>query len=1038
MTPDFCRPVAGRRLSCCGLLLFAASLFLLPSGVVAGRKSSREQGVTFRVRCVRITPSVPVRIHCRWGGEGLGGKVNRYELTRFTFAQPDISNRGMGKDGDDILDEIEGKPTDRVITSDKTYRYHWLKPGTWSAYHPLTSIHSGFVTFTLAGYQAEAPLKDGVLEFEFAHKGKTIRRFQVAGPDGPTFGVYLPRLTTDAKGVPTPESVAQLAGLKEYIQKKYERVHAALGDGPTPKRYAIVTDCRGYRDTGGNMVGYGCRTADKDTMLAEFEILRLIGVNSMRGSPSFVMDLIRKQEGMGQELDRAYLGSVGGYPIPKIRRADGRPPEVFPGAGCPYDPKNLAAAKKAAAARIKAELAEIAKLPVEEVWALTVDEIGSIFDGAPEGKAHMGACPYCRKAFREMVRGEGRTLADFGAKDWQEIRALYGYWGRSYWEIRRERKAALDNAMNALKKEQQKGMEGGLGDLDEDDPDNDVIDQLDADIGKKKKKKNVGTGVTDAKKRWDQLIWNPRAGQPKNDDKKIPLSPSGLKLLQYYSRRFNNESSARAFQALQEALEAANDEKRKALENDPDSPAAQRPWVYSYALRGNTFLMRGHSLDFFDFYRFADNAFVYETSNRDYRVWQWDSYLCDVGRSLSRFRNKRFGIYVKPHRGASMQRALSAAARGARMIYWYTYGPEWSKGDTFGNRLDAVINVGKTGRLLAAAEDVTYDADWAVPAEIALVRPNTSEYLGNSAGWENGKWVYTALMHAHLPVDALDEVLLLKNDLSHYKVIYVSGSHIRGDAAAKLETWVKRGGTLYTCGGGLARNEANLPLTKLLPVLGLRTRDPVEHWADVKRYGATKLPPLRPHKQQPPASKVRLSGKAPFQGAFVPAVGREVLQPVDSAEVLAAYADGSAAVVKNGYGKGQAITVGTYAGLEYANDAMQQKPYDADKRSYVAAPAAMGKATPVVDAAVPTVEGVLLKHRTSGKRAVILMNWSFKGRQIIPAEGMTLKLRGLGEETVARSIALHQDLPIIRTRDTGVITLPRLLNGDILLLKDTK
>ena len=100
--------------------------------------------------------------------------------------------------------------------------------------------------------------------------------------------------------------------------------------------------------------------------------------------------------------------------------------------------------------------------------------------------------------------------------------------------------------------------------------------------------------------------------------------------------------------------------------------------------------MGGHSLDFFDFYRQADNGFVYETSNRDARIWQWDSYLCDVGRVVSTARELQFGVYVKPHRGAPVQRALSAVSRNARMLYWYTYGPDWAKGDTFASDPSAI------------------------------------------------------------------------------------------------------------------------------------------------------------------------------------------------------------------------------------------------------------------------------------------------------------------------------------------------------------
>jgi hypothetical protein len=176
-------------------------------------------------------------------------------------------------------------------------------------------------------------------------------------------------------------------------------------------------------------------------------------------------------------------------------------------------------------------------------------------------------------------------------------------------------------------------------------------------------------------------------------------------LLQYYSASFGNEASSKLFSPLRDAIAASNEEKRK-------NPVAPQPLVYSFALRGNTFLMGGHSLDFFEFYRNADNAMVYETSNRDARVWGWDSYLCDVGRVLTERQGIGFGVYVKPHRGAPIQRALAAASRGSRMIYWYTYGPDYVKGDTFAEDEEALASTARAAALLGRAEDLLYGSTW--------------------------------------------------------------------------------------------------------------------------------------------------------------------------------------------------------------------------------------------------------------------------------------------------------------------------------------
>ena len=164
------------------------------------------------------------------------------------------------------------------------------------------------------------------------------------------------------------------------------------------------------------------------------------------------------------------------------------------------------------------------------------------------------------------------------------------------------------------------------------------------------------------------------------------------------------------------------------------------------------------------------------------------------------------------------------------MIYWYTYGPEYFKGDSFSQDPEAVKLTSKAAHLLGKAEDALYAARWIRPAEIAVVQPETTQRWMDLSGdpphlvaaWENAKWVYTALQHAHLPVDPIDEGILETADLSHWKAIYVSGSHLRRKAAEALARYVRDGGTLYTSGWGLVRDEADRPLELMEPVLGLR------------------------------------------------------------------------------------------------------------------------------------------------------------------------------------------------------------------------
>jgi len=1013
--------------------MLVAAAVLCCSSLAAAKKEKEAAGpqVMIRARVTKLKPDQPARIHWRWGGEGLGGDVVRGELTAM---KPDMPKAGVqpfgeGEEEDDLLLEEDKGPKDRIIVPGEAYDYHYLNPGMWGWPLPLSTFKRTrgrlFVTFTLTGHKTQGRITDAELELEFLYGKRSLKRFTVAGPDGPTFGVIIPFYRLGKNGEPTPEFIEEARSLRQYVESKAKLLEAEpWAQRPVPKLYGFVTDCHGYRPGSG----YGCRTTDRETMLAEYGVLRLMGLNGLRGYPAFVGEMMRKKEGIAPHFSRVKFSHLMGYPIPTVHRADGRPPGRTPGDGCPYLEKNIEGIRERVKARVEQFMQASRELPVHEIWGLTVDEIGTVFDGAPEGKAHMGCCPHCREAFREMIRKDGRTPEDFGAKEWEPIRATYGYWAKTYWESERVLTEAYEKAKKEMEGEVWKGLdtegEGG-GEAEG------IVDELKT--GKKAgAKKDSAKELLEARQGLEALVWKSRILYVEPEDQKLGVSKEGWNLLVYYSRRFNCESAAQLFTPLKDALDAENEKKRQALaRGETDTPEAKQPWVYSYALRGNTFLMGGHSLDFFNFYRHADNAFMYETSNRDGRVWQWDSYLCDVGRTLNLKMGKRFGVYVKPHRGAPVQRALSAIARGARVIYWYTYGPDWAKGDTFGGRIEVLKKIGWFARLVGQAEEVTYESHWAVPPQVIIVRPRTAEFFSGSASWEGGKWVYTALMHSHIPVDAFDEALLLSEDLSRYKVIVICGSHLRRDVGEKLKGWVEAGGTLFTCGWGMARDEAQQPLDMMLPVFGLESRGEMEVWGTVPRYGATRLGAVRKKADPPAGAQVR--GQGELKGSFMPAVGREVLRPAAGTDVLATYADGGAAMTRHKFGKGTAYVAGFYAGVEYALETMQRKEFDPQKRAFIAAPVLAAGVRPVVDADVPLVEGVLLKNDKTGALAVMLMNWKFK-----IDEEVTVTVRGTGPVRTARSLALDQPLAVTQKDDAIQFVLPRLDDGEIVLLDPQK
>ena len=905
------------------------------------------EGLTLRARVQRISPPAPTVIRWRHGGEGLGGKV-----VRGVFPRPD----GSSDDGDA------------------------LQVGQWSAPLAVTSFVSDrfppqlFLTVTggSAGRvvdrrtrRREGYSRDVVFEFELAYQGRVVKRFTETGPDGGTVTIVIPaeRLVGDVQP-DSPEFLDGVCGVLQYATRRAEFLEQLpWAERPLPERYLVLSNVGGY----GVGFGYGIRTTDQRVTWAELRSLRQLGVNGLRSPPEFLLELLRRGDPRMEPFRRGLLVRVMGFPVPVFR--PGRP--LDPEAGCPF---GLGVAERTFRG-VEESVEAVVDLPVDQVWGLTVDEIGTVIDRSPEGKGHLAACPRCAAGFRRWLAARGLKPADFKAADWSEVRPLD--------------------------------------------------------------------------------VWDPEGSRTWLDDPHAAL-------LAYWTRAFNNHVTAMLFTPLRKRFGSMNEAKQRALEQGSTGPEAARPWVYSFALRGNTFLMKGHSLDFFDFYREADNAIVYETSNRDPRIWGWDSYLCDVQRVVGEVMGTARGIYIKPHRGAPIQRMLSAVSRGNTMIYWYTYGPDYKKGDSFSGHRDTLALVSKAAHLLGVAEDALYGAKWAAKAEVAVVKPETTQRWMNLAGnpphltaaWENAKWIYTALTHSHLPVDPLDETMLATEDLSRYKIIYVNGSHLRHDAAEALVRYVEQGGTLYTSGWGLTRDEANGPLDVLQPVLGLVRRDEPEMWYRVELYGASHLEPYDDPQRQlaPVPAEAAIVGIAPFNAAFRAVIGREALRPAPNAQVLAEFADGAPAAVRHRYGRGQAMTVGFFTGLEYSAtvrrpDYDMRRDFDPGRRRFVTAPA-LALTQPVVDVSDPLVEGVLLETG-GGQRAITLANWAYavtamrnnaQGRETpvvenVPAENLQITVRTNRPVRSVTSCMLQQTLEFAVREGSLTVRLPRLEEGDVLVIE---
>ncbi len=973
-----------RRAACAGVFMAVACLWF---PVLRAQEADEEQidleliaaepavpipeDFTVRARIVTIIPDEPSLIAWRHGGEGVSGDRIKGVFVR--------AETGKGP----ALGEADEEPTPASETL--------IPVGEWSEPMPVKEFGGRggrrLVLTITAGTKGKrvsvSPLRfegysTGIeAEFEFRYKETIVKTVEVRSEDGNVFGLVIPlHLLSGATHPGSPEFVRQLTGLEDYeLARRQPLEELPWARWPRPEQFLVVDSLNGFRPFNY----HGTRYSSPSVVHEMCKTLRLLGVNGIRSPADFLLDEIEEQRGIAADFSRGTIVRGMGYPVPSAKRLSANQPAPE-GAGCPYG----ADVEEATIRAVDDTLQHALHIKVDEVWVLTVDEIGAVVDRAPEGKGHFAVCPRCRKGFQEWLDDLGLTPEDFDRGSWDDIVPL-----------------------------------------------------------------NV----------WDR------------EGERPWLADRGQALMAYYTRRFNCYASAKLFTPLRDAFAAANKRKQAAHTNPAlrNSDAAHQPWVYSFALRGCTFLYGGHSLDFFNFYRYADNAFVYETSNRDPRVWSWDSYLCDVGRIVAPENGLKQGIYIKPHRGAVVQRALTAVSRGVTMLYWYNFGPEYAKGDSYSQRPEALALTSKAAALIGKTEGVLHGAQWAVPAEVGVVSPRSSEIwtgLGalptGAEAHENAKWSYTALAHAHIPVDPLDEQMLAHSDISRYKVLYILGPQLRRDAAAKVAAWVHDGGVLYTSGYGLARDERNEPLESLLPVLGLDGRGEPEMWTMVEKYHATTLQDFETKKARTtePPDVASLVAGGEYGVEVQPIIGREVLIPTAGTEVLARFGDGGAAMVRHSYGKGKVYVVGLWPALEYSaavrrNDFDMTTDFDGALRRLIVGPALQAGVRPVVDASEATIEGVLLTNPRTGKRAVTLMNWGYKTvaretRQIVVrgkaresvkyirgnavAENVQVTIRGAGPVAKVTSAMLDRQLKTSTRGDTLNVTVPLLAEGDVLLL----
>jgi len=174
--------------------------------------------------------------------------------------------------------------------------------------------------------------------------------------------------------------------------------------------------------------------------------------------------------------------------------------------------------------------------------------------------------------------------------------------------------------------------------------------------------------------------------------------------------------------------------------------------------------------------------------------------------------------------------------------------------------------------------------------------------------------LYIAARHQQLPLDMVVE----GDDLSTYKLIYLTDRHVSGAASKALAQWVENGGILFATAGAGLRDETDQPNKPMAELMGIREEGLDESKERVNRE----------KEDLPYATAIDTVSSIRGGGAAMAALGAKSRFKAEGAEVSHRFADGSPAVVSKIFGKGRVVYCGFLPGLAYFKPAIPRRPLD--------------------------------------------------------------------------------------------------------------
>lgn len=393
---------------------------------------------------------------------------------------------------------------------------------------------------------------------------------------------------------------------------------------------------------------------------------------------------------------------------------------------------------------------------------------------------------------------------------------------------------------------------------------------------------------------------------------------------------------------------------------------------------------------------------------------QVTGYLLDVFRCAAKYHDLPICYYVMPHSPGNTPRSFrlsyyEALAHGAKLINHFCVTPIVT---AYTENYVAVEDLAMYGAIHDIAQqlgqfDDILAAGRVRPAQVALLISGTTDLWDDSVNYNTErKCLYYALRHAGIPVDFVTEDDIVEGGLTRYRVLYVSASHVRSDAAEALRDWVASGGILFSVAGGGLLDEYGDTSETMTALYGLSDAVLQEYDAlpDIKHT----LPRLCP------ADGLRID-LPDMQPVALPAIGTvQRLTPNGGGEQIAQWHDNTCAGVLNQVGKGMALLIGGLPGVAYVAPAIPVRPWDRGAtdaamshflptefntwaRDVILWPVRKAGIEPDISLSEPIVEWSAIDSEVG--TAILLVNWT--GR---PIRELTVTVRGAVEGYEVRSI----------------------------------